>query len=119
MLEASDSIEKAGNETISVKRKIKDCDCIMRLAVFAPGFACITHKDGRLKTLEKYHNNNNNNKTDHNRQHQAFRDMKTQNEWLRTNCFDSTGNYLYCPPCIRRCFRLSFGRLKRIEQSFK
>ena len=26
----------------------------------------------------------------------AYRDLVTQNEWLRQNMFDSLGNYLYC-----------------------
>ena len=36
-----------------------------------------------------------------------YRDVVRQNEWLRSNVFDSLGNYLYCIACIRASFGVS------------
>ena len=40
-------------------------------------------------------------------------DVKAQNDWLRSNIFDSMGNYLYCAKCIRVSFGISKQRLAR------
>ena len=42
-----------------------------------------------------------------------YRDLKAQNDWLRSNVFDSMGNYLYCAKCIRTAFGISKQRLSR------
>ena len=42
-----------------------------------------------------------------------YRDVVRQNEWLRSNVFDSLGNYLYCSACIRASFGVSKARLTR------
>ena len=42
-----------------------------------------------------------------------YRDLVRQNEWLRSNMFDSLGNYLYCSSCIRAAFGISKQRLTR------
>ena len=39
-----------------------------------------------------------------------YRDLKAQNDWLRSNVF---GNYLYCAKCIRIAFGISKQRLFR------
>ena len=35
------------------------------------------------------------------------RDVVKQNEWLRQNCYDSLGNYLYCNNCIQSALGLT------------
>lgn len=42
-----------------------------------------------------------------------YRDLVSQNEWLRQHLFDAVGNYLYCQRCIRSCFGISSDRLFR------
>ena len=42
-----------------------------------------------------------------------YRDVKRQNEWLRSNVFDSMGNYLYCSACICAALDISKQRLAR------
>ena len=42
-----------------------------------------------------------------------YRDLVSQNEWLRQNMFDSLGNYLYCSECIRLALEISKSRLSR------
>ena len=42
-----------------------------------------------------------------------YRDIVRQNEWLRQNCFDSLGNYLYCASCIRSALGISKDRLTK------
>ena len=42
-----------------------------------------------------------------------YRDLVSQNEWLRQNMFDSLGNYLYCCACIRSALGVSKDRLTR------
>ena len=36
-----------------------------------------------------------------------------QNEWLRQNCYDSLGNYLYCNSCIQSALGVSKDRLAK------
>lgn len=40
-----------------------------------------------------------------------FRDLKAQNDWLRSNVFDSMGNYLYCAKCIRLALGISISNI--------
>ena len=49
---------------------------------------------------------------------QHYRDLKSQNDWLRSNVLDAVGNYLYCSSCIRAVFGVSKQRLAR-QQSVK
>jgi len=42
-----------------------------------------------------------------------YRDIVRQNEWIRQNCFDSLGNYLYCAGCIRSALGISSDRLAK------
>ena len=49
-----------------------------------------------------------------------YRDLKAQNDWLRSNVFDSMGNYLYCAKCIHIAFGISKQRLshqRKMKQS--
>ena len=39
-----------------------------------------------------------------------YRDKVRQNEWMRQNCFDSLGSYLYCAGCIRSALGVSGDR---------
>jgi len=43
-------------------------------------------------------------------------DMKTQNEWLVSNVFNSLGNYLYCQPCSVAAFGVSRQRLAHLRK---
>ena len=45
-----------------------------------------------------------------------YRDIVCQNNWLKSNVFDSLGNYLYCSSCIRAAFDVSGSRLSRLQQ---
>ena len=45
-----------------------------------------------------------------------YRDIVCQNNWLKSNVFDSLGNYLYCSFCIRAAFDVSGSRLSRLRQ---
>ena len=40
-----------------------------------------------------------------------YRDLACENEWLRSNLFDCSGNYLYSQSCIHSCFGVSGDRL--------
>ena len=42
-----------------------------------------------------------------------YRDLVSQNDWLRENMFDTLGNYLYCGACIRSALGVSKDRLTR------
>ena len=42
-----------------------------------------------------------------------YRDLKRQNDWLRSNVFDSMGNYLYCCAYICAALKISKQRLAR------
>ena len=42
-----------------------------------------------------------------------YRDLVSQNEWLRQILFDGVGNYLYCQQCILSSFGISGDRLAR------
>lgn len=42
-----------------------------------------------------------------------YMDLVKQNEWLRSNVFNSLGNYLYCTACIRAALGVSKDRLAR------
>ena len=42
-----------------------------------------------------------------------YRDLVKQNEWLRNNIFDATGNYLFCCRCVHHGLGISFQRLSR------
>ena len=42
-----------------------------------------------------------------------YRDLVKQNDWLRSNVFDSLGNYLYCAACVRSALGVSKDRLAR------
>ena len=42
-----------------------------------------------------------------------YRDIVRQNEWLRQNCFDSLGNYLYCTSYIQSALGISKDRLTK------
>ena len=44
-----------------------------------------------------------------------YRDIVSQNNWLKSNVFDSLGNYLYCSTCIRTAFGVSPARLTRLR----
>ena len=44
-----------------------------------------------------------------------YRDIVGQNNWLKSNVFDSLGNYLYCSACIRKAFGVSSARLSRLR----
>ena len=37
---------------------------------------------------------------------QPYRDLNTQNTWLRSNVFDAMGNYMFCGRCIRAVFHI-------------
>ena len=43
----------------------------------------------------------------------SYRDVVKQNEWLRQNCYDSLGNYLYCGTCIQSAIGVSKDRLAK------
>ena len=45
-----------------------------------------------------------------------YRGVVCQNNWLKSNVFDSLGNYLYCSSCIRAAFDLSGSRLSSLRQ---
>lgn len=47
-----------------------------------------------------------------------YRDLVSQNEWLRQNVFDSLGNYLYCCACIQSALAVSKDLL-RYKRSIK
>ena len=36
-----------------------------------------------------------------------------QNDWIRNNIFDATGNYLFCCRCVHHGLGISFQRLAR------
>ena len=40
-----------------------------------------------------------------------YRDLNKQNEWLRSNVFDTMGNYLFCCKCIHIALGISYKRL--------
>ena len=42
-----------------------------------------------------------------------YRDLVKQNEWIRNNIFDATGNYLFCCRCVHFGLGISFQRLSR------
>ena len=42
-----------------------------------------------------------------------YRDIKSQNDWLRENMFDTLGNYLYCCSCICAALGVCKARLTR------
>ena len=42
-----------------------------------------------------------------------YRDIVKQNEWLRQNCYDSLGSYLYGNSCIRCALEVSNDRLAK------
>lgn len=44
-----------------------------------------------------------------------YRDIVSQNNWLKCNVCDSLGNYLYCSGCIRIAFGVSPARLTRLR----
>ena len=44
-----------------------------------------------------------------------YRDIVSQNKWLKSNVFDSLGNYLYCSSCVRNAFGVSGARLTRLR----
>ena len=44
---------------------------------------------------------------------EQYRDLVKQNEWIRNNIFDATGNYLFCCRCVHHGLGISFQRLSR------
>eukprot|EP00117_Sycon_ciliatum_P041685 scpid81840/ scgid30444/ len=46
----------------------------------------------------------------------AYRCLKKQNDWLISNVFDASGNFLYCRSCITRTLRVSNQRLSRLRK---
>ena len=42
-----------------------------------------------------------------------YRDLVKQNDWIRNNIFDATGNYLFCCRCVHHGLGISFQRLAR------
>ena len=47
---------------------------------------------------------------------QPYRDLNTQNTWLRSNIFDAMGNYVFCARCVCAVFHISPQRLSRLRQ---
>ena len=46
-------------------------------------------------------------------EHELYRDLVKQNDWLRANVFDGLGNYLFCSKCIHVALGVSYKRLAR------
>jgi hypothetical protein len=44
---------------------------------------------------------------------QQYRDLVKQNDWLRSNIFDTLGNYIFCCGCVHHALGISFQRLAR------
>ena len=77
-------------------------ECLPVLSRYATTFKEMVHTGTELKKRKKI------NPTPKRPQSEFthYRDVSSQNEWLRTNVFDSLGNYLYCFNCIKSSLRI-------------
>ena len=46
-----------------------------------------------------------------------YRDIVKQKEWLRSNMFDSLGNYLYCSNCIKSSLNDRLAHQRKIKRN--
>ena len=81
--------------------------CAPVLSRYTPIFKATVHQGSELKHKKSINPHPKKPDTTH------YRDIVKQNEWLRSNIFDSLGNYLYCAACIRASLGVSNDRLAR------
>lgn len=84
----------------------KSCGCRVVLSVHSESFQAMLQTDRELKKRQRYKPTGD----------KAFRDMKAQNEWLLSNIFDVSGNYLYCKSCVMSILGVSSQRLSRLRK---
>lgn len=82
------------------------------LSRYADTFNAMVHQGTALK--KRKCTNSNSKHTDS----IPYRNVKQQNDWLQSNVFDNTGNYLYCCACIYAALGISkriLARQRRIK----
>ena len=81
--------------------------CFSVLTRYAPTFKAMLHQGSELKRKKAVNPHPKRADMIH------YRDIVTQNDWLRSNVFDSLGNYLYCCQCICAALGICKDRLTR------
>ena len=79
--------------------------CASGLSGIASGFRKLKHQGTELKKRKT--------KTLTHNEREHYRDINAQNELLRSNVFDSVGNYLFCHSSIKKALKVSSQRLTR------
>lgn len=97
------SLEEAGPSSAS--GVCPQCDPV--LSRYADTFKEMVHQGSELKRKKSINPHPKKVDSTH------YRDLVKQNEWLRSNVFDTLGNYLYCAACIRASLGVSKDRLTR------
>ena len=70
--------------------------CASSLTRIADGFQQLTHRGTELKKRKRSL------KQPKNPDHDYYRNVSMQNEWIRGNLFDAMGNYLFCHTCMSK-----------------
>lgn len=100
--------ESPSRQFTSVASSSKIClQCKPVLSRYTDVFKGMVHQGSELKRKIAINPHPTKSNTTH------YRDLVSQNEWLRQNMFDSLGNYLYCCECIRSALGISKTRLSR------
>ena len=96
------SLEEASSSSDGV------CDqCSSVLKRYAPTFKAMLRQGSELKTKKAVNPHPKRSDMAH------YRDIVTQNDWLRKNVFDSVGNYLFCCQCVCAALGVCKDRLTR------
>ena len=98
------SLEEQGTTTSGV---CAQCDPV--LSRYVSEFKSMVHTGSEYNRRKRIHPYPKKTEVTH------YRDIVTQNNWLKANAFDSLGNYLYCSTCIRTAFGASHARLTRLR----
>jgi len=102
------SLEEEGEDSRFASSATPVCtQCLPVLSRYAAMFKGMTHQGTELKKRKKVNPTPKRQETEFTH----YRDVTSQNKWLRANMFDSLGNYLYCFGCILSSFEISSDRL--------
>ena len=96
------------NEGFQMDVRDRECPCRTVLVVHAEAFRSMKRQGGDLKKRCKY--------TPKGDKDGCYRDINQQNDWLLSNVFDASGNYLYCCTCVQSIL-VSRPRLARLRLS--
>ena len=88
-------------------KKRKRCGCQAVLVVHADTFKNMKVTGQTLKKRSKYVPQS---------EDRCHRDLNAQNQWLLSNVFDASGNFLYCSGCITKILGVNNKRLTRLRK---